>query len=143
VIKAIRTVLLFEYITATRKGTNMKRIYFLILILSVVGFVRGDSRVSQDPLVVNSKTIALKFENSKVRVLEATLKPGDKEKTHSHPAYVIYVIQGGKTRSHAADGTVTEAEFKTGDVIYRDPLTHWAENIGDTTIRLILVELKN
>jgi quercetin dioxygenase-like cupin family protein len=125
------------------KGKNMKRTYFLILILSVVGFARGDARVSQDPLVVNAKTIALKFENSKVRVLEATLKPGEQEKTHSHPAYVIYVIQGGKTRSHAADGTVTEAEFKTGDVIYRDPLTHWAENIGNTTIRLELVELKN
>ena len=123
----------------------MKRIYLLTVVLLAAGFVRGDARIAstQDPLVVNSKTIALKFENSRVRVLEATLKPGDKEKTHSHPAYVIYVIQGGKTRSHAADGTVTEAEFKTGDVIYRDPLTHWAENIGDTTIRLELVELKN
>ncbi len=121
----------------------MKRIYLLILVLFVVGFARADSRISQDPLVVNAKTIALKFENSKVRVLEAMLKPGDKEKMHSHPAYVIYVIQGGKIRSHAADGNVTDAEFKTGDVIYRDPLTHWAENIGDTTIKLELVELKN
>jgi hypothetical protein len=25
---------------------------------------------------------------------------------------------------------------------YRDPVTHWAENIGSTTIRLIVVELK-
>jgi len=121
----------------------MKRIYFLVLVLFVVGFARGDSRSGQDVLAVNAKTIALKFENSKVRVLEATLKPGDKEKTHSHPAYVIYVIQGGKTRNHAANGTVTEVEFKTGDVIYRDPLTHWAENVGDTTIKLELVELKN
>ena len=121
----------------------MKRILFLIPVLLVVGFARGDSRVSQDPLVVNSKTIALKLENSRVRVLEATLKPGDKEKTHSHPAYVIYVIAGGKARNHATDGTVTDFEFKTGDVIYRDPLTHWAENVGDTTIRLELVELKN
>ena len=97
----------------------------------------------QDPLTVNSKTIALKLENSRVRVLEATLKPGDKEKTHSHPAYVIYVIQGGKFRNHAVDGTATEGEFRTGDVIYREPVTHWAENIGNTTIRLELVELKN
>ena len=121
----------------------MKRIYFFVAVLCVVGFARGDARISQDPLVVNSKTIALKLENSRVRVLEATLKPGDKEKTHSHPAYVIYVIQGGKTRTHLADGTVTEAEFKAGDVIYRDPVTHWAENVGNTTIKLELVELKN
>jgi len=121
----------------------MKRILILMFILLATGFVRGDVTRVQDPLIVNSKTIVLKLENSRVRVLEATLKPGDKEKTHSHPAYVVYVIAGGKVRNHAADGTVTETEFRTGDVIYRDPLTHWAENIGDTTIRLELVELKN
>ena len=123
----------------------MKRIYILIFVLLATGLMRGDASVTraQDPLTVNSKTIVLKLENARVRVLEATLEPGDKEKTHSHPAYVIYVIAGGKVRNHAADGTVSEAEFKTGDVIYRDPLTHWAENIGNTTIRLELVELKN
>ena len=123
----------------------MKRIYILVFALLALGFVRGDASVTraQDVLVVNSNTIVLKLENPRVRVLEATLKPGDKEKTHSHPAYVIYVIAGGKTRNHNADGTVTETEFKTGDVIYREPLTHWAENIGNTTIRLELVELKS
>src|SRR3954453_16740032 len=116
----------------------MKRIYILIFVLLVCGLVRGD----QDPLVVNSKTINLKLENSRVRVLEATLKPGDKEKTHSHPPYVIYVIEGGKVRTHGVDGSVTEADFETGDVIYREAVTHWAENVGTTTIRLELVELK-
>ena len=122
----------------------MKRLLVLVLVLLVTGIARSDASVTreQDPLVVNSKTIALKLQNERVRVLEATLKPGDKEQTHSHPAYVIYVIAGGKFRNHATDGTVTDGEFKTGDVIYRDPVTHWAENIGDTTIRLVLVELK-
>lgn len=123
----------------------MKRMYILILALVATGFVRSDASVThaQDPLVVNSNTIALKLENSRVRVLEATLKPGDKEKTHSHPAYVIYVIEGGRVRTHGTDGSVVEADFKTGDVIYREAVTHWAENIGKTTIRLELVELKN
>ncbi len=123
----------------------MKRIYVVMFVLLVTGFVRGDASVipEQDPLTVNAKTIALKLENPRVRVLEATLKPGDKEQTHSHPAYVIYVIAGGKFRNHATDGTTTDGEFKTGDVIYREPITHWAENIGDTTIRLVLVELKS
>jgi beta-alanine degradation protein BauB len=127
------------------KEPNMKRIYLLIFVLLVTGIARGDVSVTreQDPLTVNAKTITLKLENPRVRVLEATLKPGDKEQTHSHPAYVIYVIAGGKFRNHATDGTVTDGEFKTGDVIYRDPVTHWAENSGDTTIRLVLMELKN
>ena len=122
-----------------------RRIYIVTLLLLACGLLRSDVALtrSQDPLVVNASTIALKLENSRVRVLEATLKPGDKEKTHSHPAYVIYVIQGGKYRNHAVDGKVTDGEFRTGDVIYREPITHGAENIGDTTIRLELVELKN
>jgi quercetin dioxygenase-like cupin family protein len=98
---------------------------------------------AQDPAVVNAKTIRVKLENDRVRVLEATLQPGEKENVHSHPAYLFYVIEGGKIRNHAADGKTTEAELKTGDVVYREPLTHWAENIGTAPIRLILVELKN
>ena len=123
----------------------MKRICLLVFVLMASGVGRGDAKVTtgQDPVIVNSKTIVLKLENSRVRVLEATLKPRDKEETHSHPAYVIYVIAGGKVRMHAVDGTVTEAEFKTGDVLYREAVTHWAENIGKTTIRLELVELKS
>ena len=97
---------------------------------------------AQDPAVVNAKTIQVELENSRVRVLEAVLKPGDKEKLHSHPAYVVYVISGGRIRSHGTDGKATETEFVTGETVYREPLTHWAENIGTTTIHLILVELK-
>jgi quercetin dioxygenase-like cupin family protein len=124
----------------------MKKICSLCLLLLVTGFVRGDlgATFNQDPLTVNANMIALKLENSRVRVMEATLKPGDVEKIHSHPAYVIYVIEGGKFRMHAPDGSVLrEGEFKTGDVLYSEPITHWAENIGNTTIRLELVELKN
>jgi quercetin dioxygenase-like cupin family protein len=97
---------------------------------------------AQDPAVVNSKTIKMKFENDRIRVLEATLPPGVREQVHSHPAYVIYVLEGGRYRNYASDGKTTEGELKTGDVLYRDPLTHAAENIGDKTMHMILVELK-
>jgi len=97
---------------------------------------------AQDPAVVNSKTIRVRFENDRVRVLEANLPPGVKEQVHSHPAYVIYVLEGGRYRNYAADGKTTDGEFKTGDVLYRDPLTHAAENIGNTSLHMILVELK-
>ena len=100
----------------------MKKLLALLFVLIAVVLVRGDAKIAstQDPLVVNSKTIALKLENQKARVLEATLKPGDKESLHSHPSYVIYVVAGGKYRNHATDGTVTEGEFKTGDTIMVD-----------------------
>lgn len=98
---------------------------------------------ARDPAIVNSKTIHVQFENDRVRVLEAILPPEVKEQVHSHPANVVYVLEGGRYRNYAADGKITEGELKTGDVIYRDPLTHAAENIGDKTLHMILVELKD
>jgi quercetin dioxygenase-like cupin family protein len=119
-----------------QEAITMKWLLAAVLISAAV------PAFAQDALAVNPSTIRLKLENEKVRVLEATLPPGHKETMHSHPANVIYVIRGGKIRSHSADGKMTVAELKTGEVIYRDPLTHWAENIGKAPIHLILVELK-
>ena len=124
----------------------MKGLRMLLLVVVVAGglLLAGFGiAAAQDPAVVNASSIHVKLDNSHVRVLESTLKPGEKENMHSHPAYVIYVLAGGKTRNHTADGKTSEAELKAGDVIYRDPITHWAENIGTTTIHLILVEVKN
>ena len=108
--------------------------------LLVLAGTRGAA--AQDPAVVNAKTVHVKLENDRVRVLEANLQPGEKEQPHSHPAYVTYVIAGGTVRNHFADGKTAEAELKAGEVLYRDAVVHWAENIGTTPIHLILVELK-
>ena len=118
------------------------RIRSLISFEITVALIVAATVCAQDPAVVNSKTIQVKFENDRVRVLEANLPPGVKEAVHSHPAYVIYVVEGGRYRNYASDGKVTEGEFKTGDVIFREPITHSAENIGDKPMHFILVELK-
>jgi len=97
---------------------------------------------AQDPAVVNAGIVKVNLDNNRVRVLEATLKPGEKEKQHSHPAYVVYVIAGGKVRNHNTDGTTSETTFTPGQTIYREPVTHWSENIGTTTIHTVIVELK-
>ncbi len=124
----------------------MNRTKSLLLAAAASGLLAlagpGDA-LAQDPAVVNAKTIRVKLENSRVRVLEAVLKPDEREQLHSHPAYVVHVIAGGRIRSHGTDGKTSEYELVTGDTLYREPLTHWAENIGTTTIRLIVVELKD
>jgi beta-alanine degradation protein BauB len=109
-------------------------------LLALLGSGMG---LAQDAAVVNPATVHVTLDNSHVRTLEAVLKPGEKEQVHSHPACVIYVITGGKVRNHFADGKSVESELVTGSTIYRDPVTHWAENIGTSTIHLILVELKS
>jgi len=119
----------------------MRRTLSLLSALACLALAQSAS--AQDPAVVNAKTIQVKLENDRVRVLEAVLEPGEKEQIHSHPAYVTYVLAGGKLRLHAADGSARESAVATGDVLYREPLVHWAENIGDTTVRFLLVELKS
>ena len=110
-----------------------------VVLLVLIGALRVPA---QDVAVVNAKSITVKVDNDRVRVMEATLKPGDKEQMHSHPAYVIYVVTGGRVRNHAANGTTNDVDYQPGNTYYRDPLTHWAENIGTTTVHLVLVELK-
>lgn len=97
---------------------------------------------SMDPAVVNATMEHVKLENSRVRAIEGVLQPGDKEQMHSHPAFVTYVIAGSKIRNHFADGKVVEADLNTGDVLWRDPQTHWIENIGTTTLHFLVLELK-
>jgi len=118
------------------------RIIISAVIAAFALIIATSSVSAQDPAVTNARTVKVKFENDKVRVLEAELPPGVKEQVHSHPAYVIYVLAGGKVRNYGSDGKTTETEIKTGDVIYREPLTHAAENIGTTTMHMILVEMK-
>jgi beta-alanine degradation protein BauB len=128
---------------AFEKGFVVRMRIIISAVIASIAFIGGAASVSaQDPAVVQSKTVKVKFENEKVRVLEAELPPGVREAVHSHPAYVIYVMAGGKVRNYASDGKITETELKTGDVLYREPLTHAAENIGTTTLHMILVEMK-
>ena len=95
-----------------------------------------------DPALVNPTSIIVKLENDSVRVMEAVLPPGFKEKLHTHPGYVMYILDGGTVRLHSTDRPTRNSEFKTGNVFYSDPITHWAENTGTTTIRVMLVELR-
>ena len=79
-------------------------------------------------------------ENDKVRVLEVNAKKGDKAAMHSHPAMVIYILKGGKTKFTNADGTVKESGAKTGEVLLRDPVTHSQEHTEAS--HAIVIELK-
>jgi quercetin dioxygenase-like cupin family protein len=120
--------------------TLFRRRLPLLAVLSLCLFASG--LFAQDPVATNPKVVKVKFENDRVRVLEVVSKPGDKELTHSHPANVIYVIEGAKLRMTTPDGKSTDVELKTGDTLWREPVTHAAENIGTTTLHAIIIEMK-
>jgi len=122
---------------------SIRRLLFCIPGFALLGLTGAATGSAQDPAVVNAQTVRVKLENSRVRVFETVLRPGARENMHSHPAYVIYIIDGGRFRNHTADGKSTEFDVPSGATIYSGPVTHWAENIGKTTTRLIVVELKD
>ena len=113
-----------------------------LLVIAGLILVSARSLRAQDAALLNPKTIHVTLDNEHVRVFEAALPPGWKENMHSHPTSIVYVIVGGTVRNHLPDGTTSEATLIAGQTLYRDPITHWNENIGKTTIRLIVVELK-
>ena len=86
--------------------------------------------------------LQVKFENDRVRVLELCLKPGQREKQQSHPQYVLYALTDYKVRNTKADGTAQIFGRKAGDVFWGEPVTHSGENIGNTEVRAVIVELK-
>ena len=126
----------------------MKKISWIALCVTIAAALSrvlfAQSARAPDALTANPQSIQLKLDNGHVRVLEARLQPGQKENAHSHPGYVVYALSGGTIRVHTPDGKTSDLTFKTGDVVYREPVTeHWGENVGTTATDLILVEIKD
>ena len=94
-----------------------------------------------NPLEVAANVYKFKMENDRVRVLNVTFKPGDKAVMHHHPDHVVYVLEGGKMKL-TSQGKTDIFDLKTGDAIFLNAQSHEAENIGQTTLDLLVVELK-
>jgi quercetin dioxygenase-like cupin family protein len=102
------------------------------------------SLLAQDALQVAPKNFKVLTENKDVRVLQDTLAPGEKEPMHTHPAGWYYVTQPGKMKVTYADGKSTIWEAKPGEQAWMEAEEpHTSENIGDTPVSYILVEVKS
>ncbi|HET9886066.1 MAG TPA: cupin domain-containing protein [bacterium] len=113
-----------------------------VLVATASLFFLAESIVAQDPLTVAPKMYKLRTENERIRVLEVSFPPGTKIEQHSHPDHMAYALSGGSLKIHKGEGLVQDADLKTGDVLWIPAETHWAENTGPTTVRLLVVELK-
>jgi beta-alanine degradation protein BauB len=94
----------------------------------------------KDTCTVAPKNCRIIKEDDNFRVIDYTAKKGDKVGMHSHPAHVIYVIQGGKTKFTMPDGTTKELNTKSGDALINPPTVHASEHESD--LHVIIVESK-
>jgi hypothetical protein len=83
------------------------------------------------------------LENEYVRIIEYSLKPGEKDNTHTHPPKTSYVISGGMLRIYPENEKPFDAEEVIGAAEWADKVgKHYVENIGKTTVTILLTEIK-
>ncbi len=90
---------------------------------------------------------ALWFENHRLKVWEVKLQPGERGPFHNHTRnYFWTVVEGSRGLQRFADGSYVVRDYRVGDTKYlehtpEDSLIHDLENVGDTTLRFVTVEL--
>ena len=82
------------------------------------------------------------FEDNKMRVLKVIVKPGDKAAMHWHPQNINYILSSGTLRFTKEDDSSADVELIEGQVTSSPESSHAVENIGDTTVETVQVELK-
>ena len=118
------------------------RIALIVFTLAYIVILSTVSLKAQDVTKVTPKNYKVLIDNEKVRVIDNMSNPGNKSAWHSHPDMLIYVIEGGTVKATTKDGKTKTTEFKKGQTVWMDAVTHETENIGKTKIHFLLVELK-
>jgi beta-alanine degradation protein BauB len=120
---------------------NLVACFGLALSASLLG---GAAAFAQDAAVVAKDHYKIFVDNVHVRVVENTLKPGEKDPTHTHPAGWFYVTKPGTMKVVHADGKTETWEAKAGEQGWMEAEgPHTSENVGKTTMGFVLVEVKS
>lgn len=88
--------------------------------------------------------VKILLENEYVRIIEYTLKPGEKDNTHTHPPKTSYIISGGILRIYPENEMPFDVEEISGNAEWSDKVgKHYVENIGKATVTILLTEIKS
>ena len=98
--------------------------------------------VAQDGVKLAPENYKVLLENARVRVVEFTLKPGQKSPMVSRPNRVIYAITPAIGKLTGSDGKTVDMNRKAGEAWWRDAELLAVENTGKAEIRTVIVELK-
>lgn len=98
---------------------------------------------AQDALAVAPGVYKQVLDNVRMRVLQATLRPGDKVALHSHPDHMIYMLTGGALTIRPPGRTPYEMSYDVGEAVFLAGQTRELSNDGDKLVRMLIVELKS
>ena len=95
-------------------------------------------------LEVAPKSAKVIFENDVVRVIEITMRKGQKIQMHSHNRGLSYSLNEGKIRSNSVGGRSEVINVRKGELSWSNSdgaETHAVENLGGV-LRELSVEFK-
>jgi beta-alanine degradation protein BauB len=119
-----------------RKMISASLFFFLLLTLST-------SLSAQDPLKAAGNVYKkVLLDNAQVRVLQVEFAPGEVAAWHQHPDHVVYALTDGKLEITDKGKPASVLDIKAGDTMYLAAVTHMAKNLGTTTVKLVVTELK-
>jgi hypothetical protein len=127
------------------RRSKLNRRQLLLAGLGGLAAQLGAGAAAQDAAKVMPRSFRIVLENDKVRVLEFTSRPGMGicgEGMHSHPARLNVVMNGWKSLVSKPGSPARENERKDGEVFWRDAETHKVDNVGKTSSRVLMVEMK-
>jgi quercetin dioxygenase-like cupin family protein len=97
---------------------------------------------AQDAVKVDPKHYSVVSENAQVRILKVHYGPHEKSVMHSHPNSVAVFLTDSKVQFTYPDGKTEDVTTKAGDARYTPSTVHLPENVGDSGLDVIVVELK-
>ena len=112
------------------------------LSCAVLCFAVSAVAFAQDAVKVDPAHYKVEYENAKVRILRFHYGPGEKSVMHSHPDAVAVFLNDGKVKFTFPDGKSQDASGKAGQARFTPAEVHNPENVGDTPIEGIVIELK-
>ncbi len=90
---------------------------------------------------------SLWFENDRIRVWEVLLEPGERGAFHSHTTnYFWTVVEGSRGLQRFSDGTYVIRDYVESETKFlphsaESELIHDLENVGDSRLRFVTVEI--
>ncbi len=124
---------------AGKYNAAIMKTFILVVSFTVISWL---ATVAQDGVKVAPENYKVLLENTRVRVVDFTLKPGQKSPMVSRPNRVIYAITPAIGKLTGSDGKTIAMNRKAGEAWWRDAESLAVENTGKTEIHTVVVELK-
>jgi quercetin dioxygenase-like cupin family protein len=116
----------------------MTRLFYLCLFLLAC----AAPAFAQDPVKVDPDHYKVVTNNAQVRVLRVHYGPHEKSVMHWHPNSVAIPQSNGRVNFHLPGGKHMDVDMVAGQAIWSPAGRHNPENLSDSDMDVILVELK-